>query len=1336
MMRGRGTAGARPVGGAPAVLAFAWALAASGALAGETPAPPASAGAPAGAGTNERSPATTTDADADGFFDRILRGEHARLVALAGRPEAVVPLAAIASLVDDLPPAAVEGAVRAVADDRASDPLVAAQATLLLAERLDARGEASEAERRRGALGLLRRPWVVGPFGDGRDSFAQAFAPEVEGGVVDPARRYAGKEREVSWRAGGAAVRQGALLLDGLLRPNTQTAAYVAWAVSADRARAAVVRIGSPGPFKLWVNGQLVVARDVVRAVALDQDAAAVRLRRGDNRILMKTVVSDGAWRLLVRLTDDAGRPVAGIDEKEAARIATPAAHAGPAVARVVAAAPRTLEALLRARAAAAPAGAAGMAAWLDLGRFLAWNTPADRDARADAAALEQAVRRAEAPKTGGARSQPPPELLRLSLETWSALADVARDDDERRRALERAAAVGAGLEDDGGRAAYALVLAKLGDVARQQRHDTVAIERWRQALRADAGCWPAQVALAEDEQSAGLTQAATARLEALPAGLRAVRRVGMALVRQWQTGDRHDLADPLLAELARARQDDAEIAHQLSLRARQRGEAAAAVAALRRAAAWRPELSGLTVDLARALEGNGDREQALASLRALAARLPDDAPAQAQLGKLLLRMGKREEARQHLALAVALKPQDATLRRFAARAAQDAGAPADEPGEDLARRYAADPLTVVPPSWQWAATEKGTTNQSGTLGGFPSPPAMESDRAKPDLLPRDPALVLLDRRVVRVHSNGLADTFAQRVVAVATDHGAEENKEFLVRYQPGAEEVEIRQARIYRRAPGGEVQILEAADRDDRDLSEPWYGLYYDERAQVVRFEGLRAGDVLDVEYAVVDTSNENEMSEYFGDLQFLAEPIPKLRWDYTLIGPKDRVFYTNTPRAPTLEQSRADEGADQVLRFAAHDLPKIDVEPAMPGYAEVSPYLHVSTYARWSDVGAWYWRLVAEQLAADETLRQAARGAVTPAMSEREKVRAIHGLVLTGTRYVGLEFGIHGFKPYKVTQVLSRRFGDCKDKAALMVAFLRAVGVDAEMVLLRTRRAGRIDPQPASLAVFDHAIVYVPKLDIYLDGTAEFSGMDELPSQDQGVMGLRVSARGTALVETPVAPSARNRARRRWTIDLEPSGQARVDEVLTIAGQAAADWREHYQTPGERLDRYGKVWTARNPGAALQKLEMPGIEDRGRPVEVHAVAVVPHFGVAEADHALSLPITARDGDFVRAYARLSARTQDLVIAYPWQHDEELIFRFAPAMKIEHLPSARTVTSAFGRFRLDVEQDGPGRVRVRSALDVTHHRLGAAEYPRFREFLGAVDAALADHLLVRADPS
>ncbi len=136
----------------------------------------------------------------------------------------------------------------------------------------------------------------------------------------------------------------------------------------------------------------------------------------------------------------------------------------------------------------------------------------------------------------------------------------------------------------------------------------------------------------------------------------------------------------------------------------------------------------------------------------------------------------------------------------------------------------------------------------------------------------------------------------------------------------------------------------------------------------------------------------------------------------------------------------------------------------------------------------------------------------------------------------------------------MLARRFGDCKDKAALMIALLREVGVPAELVLVRTRRGGHLDTEPASLAIFDHAIVYVPKLDRYLDGTAEFSGLTELPAQDQGVVVLRVGPRGSVLTQTPVLPSSDNHVERRWQVALEASGDARVDEELIDPGPGGA--------------------------------------------------------------------------------------------------------------------------------------------------------------------------------------
>src|SRR6185436_5892149 len=103
--------------------------------------------------------------------------------------------------------------------------------------------------------------------------------------------------------------------------------------------------------------------------------------------------------------------------------------------------------------------GAAGAAAWLDRGRALAWLTPRDRDARAPADAFGRAL------------------ALAPSLPALLAAADVAASDDERRRLLEQALALRSGGRELGP-GWRALLLTRLGELARTERRDTRAQEQ------------------------------------------------------------------------------------------------------------------------------------------------------------------------------------------------------------------------------------------------------------------------------------------------------------------------------------------------------------------------------------------------------------------------------------------------------------------------------------------------------------------------------------------------------------------------------------------------------------------------------------------------------------------------------------------------------------------------------------------------------------------------------------------------------------------------------------------------------------------------------------------
>ena len=259
-----------------------------------------------------------------------------------------------------------------------------------------------------------------------------------------------------------------------------------------------------------------------------------------------------------------------------------------------------------------------------------------------------------------------------------------------------------------------------------------------------------------------------------------------------------------------------------------------------------------------------------------------------------------------------------------------------------------------------------------------------------------DTAVVLLDRRVVRVHKSGLCPerlpSASSRCSPSAAPRTTRSSRSTT---RPGSEEVDIRQARSTGATPVADLQVLEATDCRDEDFSEPWYGLYYDNRAEVVRFEALRPGDVSRFSTWSTTSSSENQMADYFGDLQYIAETIPKRRWDYTLIAPAES---TDLRQRPSAAAARTEDSTEGTTASTGSPPPNRQgrPEPAMPGHggdgALPSPQ-HLRHLGRG---GRRYWHLVEDQLRADDDSGGRARPGHTPWMSDEARVRAVYDFVV----------------------------------------------------------------------------------------------------------------------------------------------------------------------------------------------------------------------------------------------------------------------------------------------------------------------------------------------------
>jgi len=152
---------------------------------------------------------------------------------------------------------------------------------------------------------FLRAWQVLGPFPDPDGSgFEARYPPETDG--VRLGQAYRGAAGEVRWTLQDADT--AFVDLDRLLEPNEHVVAYAACWIHSDRERPAVVAFGSDDACKIWLNGRLVLARNVEREARQADDIFRVRLVAGWNEVLVKVTEKMFFWGFYFELLDGLAR--------------------------------------------------------------------------------------------------------------------------------------------------------------------------------------------------------------------------------------------------------------------------------------------------------------------------------------------------------------------------------------------------------------------------------------------------------------------------------------------------------------------------------------------------------------------------------------------------------------------------------------------------------------------------------------------------------------------------------------------------------------------------------------------------------------------------------------------------------------------------------------------------------------------------------------------------------------------------------------------------------------------------------------------------------------------
>ena len=399
------------------------------------------------------------------------------------------------------------------------------------------------------------------------------------------------------------------------------------------------------------------------------------------------------------------------------------------------------------------------------------------------------------------------------------------------------------------------------------------------------------------------------------------------------------------------------------------------------------------------------------------------------------------------------------------------------------------------------------------------------------------------------------------------------------------------------------------------------------------------------------------------------------------------------------------------------------------LPPDARWIPGIEFGTGLSWNTVATAYGSLIADRIRTEDVK------SIVTSLHSPDHVTAMTRLLAElhkRVRYTGIEFGEAALIPQTPAETLKRKYGDCKDKAAVLVSMFRAAGIPAYLAVLNSDED--VNPALPGHGEFNHAIVYVPSgpdyKEYWIDATSPYSALGELPYPDHDRWALIVDDKTNDLRKTPTLTMDENVHREVRKVVLADFGLGSIAEVNEDKGTFAAGRREYWLGDRKKLeqedsDYMKRIYLARGE----TKFEAGEATDLNRPFFVtlkNDKAAVAYTSLSNAAVTIDVhdvldlvPKELREEEDVnKTTPRKTQRTLDWYM-FPHTNEWRYEIRLPAGFKAAALPQASRQNLGLAEYSQNFSQT-EGQVVAEFSFKLHKNRVTPEEMVDFRKKLAA----------------
>ncbi|SIT49936.1 Transglutaminase-like enzyme, predicted cysteine protease [Paraburkholderia piptadeniae] len=419
----------------------------------------------------------------------------------------------------------------------------------------------------------------------------------------------------------------------------------------------------------------------------------------------------------------------------------------------------------------------------------------------------------------------------------------------------------------------------------------------------------------------------------------------------------------------------------------------------------------------------------------------------------------------------------------------------------------------------------------------------------------------------------------------------------------------------------------------------------------------------------------------------------------------------------------------------FEYHHGSYTPIESGAVGYPTWGDRLMVSTTRDFAAFAERYRSAAYDPSWRDPSVVQIAQSLTALTDDPYTKAQILYDWVRLNIRYVALFLGETAAMPHKVSDILRNRYGDCKDHVALFGALLAAVGIDSQAVLLNLGPVYTLPDVPGyGASAINHAITWIPSLQMYADTTAGGIGFGYLPP---GAMD-----RPVLLVDDGVlarTPATQERARNaRLAIDIDRTGTAGFTYRVEDAGVSAELERNVFRRATRQRWQQIAADRLRQTGLhGIARLQPGEVRTTTGPFSTTMQGTLEHFSWPDGTTALPA-LTSLSGGIatqVQAWLAEPARTQ------PWvciggDFDETSQITLPDTVRVTDMPQDTSVRDRFFDYESHYVYDPSSRiVQITRRLHARfgHQVCSPDEFAQTRASLVRIERDALSQIVVRA---